>query len=87
MAVLFPDDSDMLRRAAWQGTFSTTPVPRTARPATHQSYLEEIGRLGQEKSEREGEIRENRLGDYLLILFFREGRPRHNDGRVLAACA
>jgi hypothetical protein len=69
-AVIFPDDDAALRRAAWLGHLLNDSGPAIPLvPQLTKSYLEAIEALGSENGAHEKEIRENRLGDYLLVLF------------------
>jgi hypothetical protein len=73
---IFPDGDGALRRAAWLGHLLNDSGPATTlvQPLL-RSYFEEISNLGKNIGLREQENRENRLGDYLFILFMAEVLP------------
>jgi len=76
MSSIFPDDSDTLRRAAWLGHLINDSGPvGSLVPQLSKSYLDEISRLGSSESERDHEIRGNRLGDYLMVLWLLDAAP------------
>jgi len=70
MAALFPENNDSLRRAAWLGHLinETGPI-QSLMPQLGKSYLDEINRLGTDDATDDHEVRGNRLGDYLVILY------------------
>ena len=70
MPVLFPENSDALRRAAWLGHLinETGPI-QSLMPQLSKSYTDEINRLGTDEAQEDHEARGNRLGDYLVVLY------------------
>jgi hypothetical protein len=76
VALIFPEDNETLRRAAWLGHLLNDAGPAIPLvPQLTKSYFEAIARLGQDQREQEQETRDNRLGDYLLILFLADAAP------------
>jgi hypothetical protein len=75
-AILFPDYDDRLRRAAWLGHLLDDSGPVIpVLPEVVRCYLGAIRNLGQGSDERDDQVRENRLGDYILILFLKDANP------------
>jgi hypothetical protein len=89
MPVLFPENNDALRRAAWLGHLinETGPI-QSLMPQLSSSYTDEINRLGTDEAESDHEARGNRLGDYLVILYISDvvpaGMMEHFWGRASA---
>lgn len=76
MPILFPDDNDSLRLAAWVSHLMNESGPvEPLMPQLAKSYFEEIERLGTEEAEDDKEMRRNRLGEYLVILFISDVVP------------
>lgn len=73
---IFPEDSDILRRSAWLGHLinDTGPI-RSLVSQLSESYIDEISRLNSGENQRDDEIRGNRLGDYLLVLWLWDAAP------------
>jgi hypothetical protein len=75
-ATLFPENHDALRRAAWLGHLinETGPI-QSLMPQLSRSYTDEINRLGTDEAKDDHEVKANRLGDYLVILFISDVVP------------
>ena len=76
LAFIFPDESDMLRRAAWLGHLMSDYRPAISlMPRLTKSYMDEIDRLEQHEGKQDHEARGNRLGDYLLVHYLADAAP------------
>ncbi len=76
MSVLFPSNNDELRRAAWSGHLLSDSGPAgELMSQLEQSYADEISRLGQDDVDDNQDVRENRLGEYLILLFIAQKLP------------
>jgi len=74
--LLFPPDDDGLRLAAWRAHLLSDGGPvRQLLPLLIKNYQEEIARMaaeragGQQQGNSDSEHRDNRLGEYLLIIY------------------
>jgi hypothetical protein len=67
---IFPSGSEALRRAAWLGHLLSDngPAKAIARQLA-PLFVDEIDRLAGETEKRDQDHRDNRLGDYIIILF------------------
>lgn len=76
MSALFPSDDNELRRAAWSGHLLNDAGPAgELMSQLEQSYADEISRLGQDDVDDDQDMRENRLGEYLVLLFITQQLP------------
>lgn len=77
MQMLFPENNEDLRRAAWLGHLLNDSGPLLPlMPVLEFSYLDEISRLGNDEGKQDQQTRENRLGDYTMILYIVGGASK-----------
>lgn len=76
MPALFPDDDLSLRDAAWLAHLSADSGPNSdLAPRMLRCYVAEIARLGEDTSERDRQHVEDRLAEYLVILYISAAFP------------
>jgi hypothetical protein len=73
---LFPNDSVPLRDAAWRAHLSADSGPNSAlAPQMRDCYVAEIARLGADSAERDRQHVDDRLAEYLVILYISAAFP------------
>ncbi len=79
---IFPDNDDGLRLAAWRAHILNDGGPvRPLLPSLLRLYMEEVARMARERESRDPqtvrdtEHRDNRFGEYVLIVYLGGGAP------------
>lgn len=76
MTALFPEDDEPLRDATWLAHLSADSGPMSGfASAMRACYVDEIERLGQDNVARDRQQLDDRLAEYLVILYIKSALP------------